>query len=481
MFDAVTITYQIVEDYKTLNHGDVKLINGSVSDWKVTESFNPEIQTPVGAIAAPNTEASAINEDFGDWEFSHWSILNSEGEELCVSESANFVPTKEALGLDKWQNITITAHFGKAIALYSMNDKTLTFKFTEDESVLNDSWAMPVYRDTKIDLNNPSNNKYPAWCTSDGTLQCYPEVVTFEKDFYHFKGIESMDLWFASNNTIATLYGYSPNPSLKKRALHSIIGLENIDTSQLKTTVATFADKCKSSIVEPEDETENNSILSVDISSWDTSSLIDTSYMFADCKNITDIKLSADFGEKIENTQGMFENCASLKKLDLPEPNKFLLGCSNCADMFNGCSLLESVNLSNLKVTDETTSASIENALEGCNNIQNIIVGPNWTNTSLKLTDMGLFSDGGGEGSWYASDDSDVALESKDIPQTPLSENVAYRQRTAKAVYRPGNAGSLTFYYDHKIYNEVTFGLNDFLNAYLRNEIDRNKRPIFPE
>lgn len=125
---------------------------------------------------------------------------------------------------------------------------------------------MPVYRDTKIDLNDINNNKYPSWCASDGTLLCYPETATFEKDFYHFKGIESMDLWFASNYTIDTLYNLPIDSSLKEKTLHSITGLENIDTSQLKTTVATFADKCKNLVIDPE-ETANNTILSVDISS----------------------------------------------------------------------------------------------------------------------------------------------------------------------------------------------------------------------
>ena len=137
-FDTVQITYQIVEDYKDLNHGSVQLNANYKSDWTVTEVFDPKVG-PNGATAIPNTEASAANEDLGNWEFSHWSILSAEGEELCVSESDSFVPTKEALGLDEWENITITAHFGKAIALYSLNDKTLTFKFTEDESILSDT------------------------------------------------------------------------------------------------------------------------------------------------------------------------------------------------------------------------------------------------------------------------------------------------------------------------------------------------------
>lgn len=397
-----------------------------------------------------------------------------------MSESANFVPTKEALGLDEWKNITITAHFGKAIALYSMNDKTLTFKFTEDESILSDTWAMPVYRDTKIDLDDYTQNKYPSWCHGDGTLQCYPETASFEKEFYHFKGIKSMDLWFASNYTVATLYGLTPDPKLKGKTLYSITGLENIDTSQLETTVATFADKCRSISVDTEDESSNNSILSVDISSWDTSNLKDTSYMFADCKGITDIKMPANF-DKLDNTQGMFENCSSLKKLSLPEPNTFLSSCTNCVDMFNSCGQLDSIDLSNLHITNDTSAESIQGALRGCDDVKSIKVGPNWTNKDLHLTDMGLFADGGGDGLWYASDTIEEALDTDAIPQEGLTENVTYRQRTAKAVYRPGNESSLTFYYDHKIYDEVTFGLNDYMNSYERGEGNPNKRPIFPE
>lgn len=132
----VTLTYKIIDEYQDMSHGSVALTSGGSAAWQVTESFNPDSASPVGAKATPKDTEE--NDAFGNWEFSHWSIVK-DGEEVCVSESAQFVPTLETLGLTTWADTTITAHFGKAVALFDPNAETLTFKYTEDEDVLAES------------------------------------------------------------------------------------------------------------------------------------------------------------------------------------------------------------------------------------------------------------------------------------------------------------------------------------------------------
>lgn len=277
----VTLTYKIINEYQDMSHGSVALNSGGTADWQVTETFNPDSGTPTGATATP--KSSEENGKFGNWEFSHWSITQG-ADEVCVSESANFVPTLETLGLTTWADTTITAHFGMAAAVFDPNAETLTFKYTEDESVFENNWAMPVYKDAHINIAQ-QEFKLPSWFTSPesgATLQCYPRTAIIEKDFKHYKGITSLDMWFASSNTLGSLYNRMA--FVENRKLDKIEGLENIDTSEVVSTVAMFADNCSklSRPVSLVGETKT-SFKTIDLSSWVTPKLKDTSYMFADC------------------------------------------------------------------------------------------------------------------------------------------------------------------------------------------------------
>lgn len=105
---------------------------------------------------------------------------------------------------------------------------------------------------------------------------------------------------------------------------------------------------------------------------------------------------------------------------------------------------------------------------------------------------MGLTNEDYDEnGIWYSTDEnSEIAKKAEDIPAAHIGQktNITYRTLCSKAIYNDAaNAKSLTFYYDHKVYNTVEFSLDTALNTkYMMQELGRDlypmyDKPIFPE
>lgn len=57
-----------------------------------------------------------------------------------------------------------------------------------------------------------------------------------------------MDMWFASSKTLASLFEIQTPANIEDRKLDKIEGLENIDTSEVVSTVAMFADNCSKNV-----------------------------------------------------------------------------------------------------------------------------------------------------------------------------------------------------------------------------------------
>lgn len=76
-----------------------------------------------------------------------------------------------------------------------------------------------------------------------------------------------MDMWFGSVYAMASIYRIEPSVDVKGRALRSVQGLENIDTSQLVSTVATFADEFISFPVSTIGWSPSAELTSIDLSS----------------------------------------------------------------------------------------------------------------------------------------------------------------------------------------------------------------------
>ena len=86
------------------------------------------------------------------------------------------------------------------------------------------------------------------------------------------------------------------------RSLRSIIGIENFNTSNLKSASSAF-NTC-------------SGLEKIDLSNWDTSKLENTSMMFQGCESLESVKVGTWNTESLKNMSSMFMSC-KLRSLDL--------------------------------------------------------------------------------------------------------------------------------------------------------------------
>ena len=178
------------------------------------------------------------------------------------------------------------------------NEKTLTYT---------KAWEVPTG-----EISDMVDN----WIkTPDGITQ-----VVFEESFKDVK-VTNCSNWF---------------DGLKN--LTEIIGIENLNTSQVKYMVSMF-DGC-------------SKLESLDLSSFNTSGAANTASMFRDCSNLKQITFGNNF--KTSNTESMFQGCSSLTELDLSSFDTS--GAANTASMFRNCSSLEKITFGNNFKTSNTES-----------------------------------------------------------------------------------------------------------------------------
>ena len=98
-------------------------------------------------------------------------------------------------------------------------------------------------------------------------------------------------------------------------------------------------------------------LISVDLSSFNTSKVTNMCYMFRECQNLKKINFSSFNTSKVVNMQGMFYFCRSLKSLDLSsfKTNKV----TDMSEMFFSCQSLESINLSSFRVKNVINMSSM--------------------------------------------------------------------------------------------------------------------------
>jgi len=106
--------------------------------------------------------------------------------------------------------------------------------------------------------------------------------------------------------------------------VYSIVGLYNVDTSNVMDMSGMFAD-C-------------HNLQNLDLSSFDTSSVIFMQEMFYNCERLHQLVLTNFNTENVNYMYGMFQNCYYLQTLDLShfDTSEVL----DMYDMFNGCEYL---------------------------------------------------------------------------------------------------------------------------------------------
>ena len=110
-----------------------------------------------------------------------------------------------------------------------------------------------------------------------------------------------------------------------------------------------------------------NSIISIDLSNFDSSQIIDISGMFKDCSKLNYINFSNFDVSFVENLDELFYNCISLTSLDLS--NFYTISAVSMEGMFQNAESLISLDLKNF---DTSSVTNMKNMFNNCKSLKHI-------------------------------------------------------------------------------------------------------------
>ena len=112
-------------------------------------------------------------------------------------------------------------------------------------------------------------------------------------------------------------------------------------------------------------------LTSINLSTWDVSNGTTFSMIFGGCENLTTMDLSSwQVTNKCTNLSNMFYWCKNLETLTCDFTKWNVSNVTTFRDMFNGCKKLTEIDLSNWQVTNKCTGLS--DMFEGCKNLEKL-------------------------------------------------------------------------------------------------------------
>ena len=203
----------------------------------------------------------------------------------------------------------------EAYAVYT-DEGTLTFYYDNQRS---------TREGTTYDLNIGTNK--PQWSKN-------AKKVIFDASFTNARPT-TMYYWF-----------------YKFTALEEILGIENLNTSQVTSMASLFYD-C-------------NMLKKIDVSHFDTSNVTDMSNMFWYCSSLWKLDVSSFNTGKVTNMNGMFQYCRAVLVLDL---NSFeTSNVKYMTNMFAYCNALNTIYVSEGWNTSQLSSS--QNMFSYCGNLK---------------------------------------------------------------------------------------------------------------
>ena len=154
--------------------------------------------------------------------------------------------------------------------------------------------------------------------------------------------------------------------------LTSIEGIENLNTSNVKNMSGMFAN-C-------------SNLETLDLSHFNTEKVTTMAQMLYGCTKLHDLNISSFNTENVTNMYGMFNGCSSLNTLDLSHFNTRYVRTDGMNYMFNGCSSLSSLDVSNF--TTDKNSMQLDGLFKGCSSLQTLDLSSFSTCGASSVTDM---------------------------------------------------------------------------------------------
>jgi len=200
----------------------------------------------------------------------------------------------------------------------------------------------------------------------DGPVQANNNIDSLFAQFHNLTEIDNLPLLDTSNTTVFSgLF----------QAAHKLekIDLSNFNTSRAQSIRGMFWG--------------DNTLTSIDVSGFDVSNVTDFSQTFSTCTNLKDVNISNWNMARATNFNAMFDSDKSLESVELPDSVTSTKVSSNAKmnfdSMFNYCTALKSLDLSNLNMNFPNVTA---------NNLLNFVADPDYATTKRNLTELTLSS-----------------------------------------------------------------------------------------
>ena len=217
-----------------------------------------------------------------------------------------------------------------------------------------------------------SNNIIGLECTKSGTIKQdnFSELFKNYSSLYYvdiskinLSDVLSMeDMFYGCSNLtdLAADWGNTINCTDMSGLFYNCSSLKNITS---------FTEKVNVTNVEKVDYLFSgcSNLEYINCSNWNLSKTTSSSHLFENCGNVKIIGLP-QFSEKLENISYMFSDCKNLTEIySLEDFNP--VNVTNAKGMFSGCSSLSSINLNNF-IGSELTN--IEEMFSNCTNVRTI-------------------------------------------------------------------------------------------------------------
>ena len=112
--------------------------------------------------------------------------------------------------------------------------------------------------------------------------------------------------------------------------------------------------------------TNCESLTSLDLSRWKVSNVMYMQEMFDGCKSLTDLNISGWDLQNVNSIQELFQNCESLANLNVTDVN--VTNISSFSSLFNGCSNLQEIN--GLSTWNTPNVSNLNSMFNGCTSLQ---------------------------------------------------------------------------------------------------------------
>ena len=355
------------------------------------------------------------------YQFKGWEIANKDITR--VGEDYFIMPEENVTIRAEWSKVTIAKSMDGTVNTmgdpimksYRYNSSTdyhsSTYKSKITSVVTKDNLDIPTSAIEYWDVSAAGDGSVIAYVEDDGsgngtykvTIGGQGGVIANPNSSYLFYGdndnncfssLETVDLTYLDTSQVTTMnWMFS-----KCHSLTSIIFGCNWDSSQLRETFRMF-NECDSLVTLDLSNFDTlnvtdiscmfyecSSLTSLDVSYFDTSNVTSMNGMFNGCSSLTSIDLSNFDTRRVTDMTGVFRDCLSLTNLDLS--NFDTSSVTNMQYMFDGCSSLTSLDVSNFNTSNVTSMSSM---FDGCRSLTSLDLSHFDTS---QVTSMGSMFDG---------------------------------------------------------------------------------------